>query len=57
MASSKKPVDDTIITEQRPRLVPTKPTAATRQAVPEPSERHVPVLPARFLEGTAWDEV
>lgn len=55
--ASKKPVDETITTEQRPALAPIKPTAATIHAVPAPSERHVPVLPARFLEGTAWDEV
>ncbi len=56
--SSKKDVEDRNTTEQCKAPLPPPKSAVTSAPAPlRLGHPGVPTLPARFLEGTAWDEV
>jgi hypothetical protein len=55
---SKRVVEHRIATEQRPAATTLRPIGTSTRTVASPSARRpVKALAARFLEGTAWDEV
>jgi hypothetical protein len=56
--TSKQIVEGRVTVEQRPAPAAPKPTGPSSQTVPLLQKRRaIGTLAARFLEGTAWDEV
>jgi hypothetical protein len=55
--ASKQAAEGCITTKQHPAPAAPKTAEATTPTDCSPSGDHATALPARFLEGTAWDEV